>query len=273
MERFIPTKANKKFEENRVELQTVLRGIIDKKKKAIKLGEASHCDDLLGILLESNSKEIEEDGVGMSMEDVIEECKLFYIAGSETTSNLIVYTMVCLSLHQEWQIKARDEILQVFGAGELYFEGLKNLKILTMILNEVLRLYTPVIMITRATDKETKLGNMMIPPGVQLSLAMIHVHHDCEIWGDDATEFKPDRFSEGVINATRGKGSSPFFPFSSGPRVCIGQNFAITEAKVAIALILQRFSFELSPSYKHSPFPVFTMPPQFGAHLILHKIS
>ncbi|PWA98032.1 cytochrome P450 [Artemisia annua] len=271
--RFIPTKANKKFEENRVELQTVLRGIIDKKKKAIKLGEASHCDDLLGILLESNSKEIEEDGVGMSMEDVIEECKLFYIAGSETTSNLIVYTMVCLSLHQEWQIKARDEILQVFGAGELYFEGLKNLKILTMILNEVLRLYTPVIMITRATDKETKLGNMMIPPGVQLSLAMIHVHHDCEIWGDDATEFKPDRFSEGVINATRGKGSSPFFPFSSGPRVCIGQNFAITEAKVAIALILQRFSFELSPSYKHSPFPVFTMPPQFGAHLILHKIS
>ncbi|PWA67563.1 cytochrome P450 [Artemisia annua] len=74
--RFIPTKANKKFEENRVELQTMLRGIIDKKKKAIKMGEASHCDDLLGILLESNSKEIEEDGVGMSMEDVIEE---FYI--------------------------------------------------------------------------------------------------------------------------------------------------------------------------------------------------
>nr|GEZ05750.1 cytochrome P450 CYP72A219-like [Tanacetum cinerariifolium] len=270
--RFIPTRANKKFKQNHDELQSVLKGIIDKRKQSIEIGEGT-CDDLLGILLESNSKEIKESGVGMSMQDVIEECKLFYIAGSETTSNLIVWTMVCLSLHQEWQIKAREEMLQVFGTRELDFEDLKNLKILTMILNEVLRLYPPVTMTTRATYEETKLGNMMIPSGVRLGLAFMHVHHDREIWGDDANDFKPERFSEGVLNATKGKGSSPFIPFSSGPRVCIGQNLAMTEAKVAIGLILQRFSFELSPSYKHSPFPVFTMPPQFGAQLILSNIS
>ncbi|KAD2804260.1 hypothetical protein E3N88_37637 [Mikania micrantha] len=270
--RFIPIRANKKFNENVNELRSVLMAIINKRKKAIETGEGK-CDDLLGILLESNKKEIEEHGVGMSMEDVIEECKLFYVAGSETTSNLIVWTMVCLSLHQEWQTRARDEILHVFGNGEIDFEGLKSLKILTMILNEVLRLYTPVIMMTRATRKETKLGNMMIPSGVQLSLAMMHVHHDREIWGDDVNEFDPERFSEGIVNATKGKGSSPFFPFSNGPRVCIGQNFALTEAKTAMAMILQRFMFELSPSYKHSPFPVFTLPPQFGAHLILLNIS
>ncbi|KAJ0552376.1 putative 11-oxo-beta-amyrin 30-oxidase [Helianthus annuus] len=246
--------------------------IINKRKKAIEMGESKH-DDLLGILLESNKKEIEENGVGMSMEDVIEECKLFYIVGSETTSNLIVWTMVCLSLHKEWQIRAREEIFQVFGDKELDFEGLKSLKILTMILNEVLRLYPPVIMMTRATHKNTKLGNMMIPPGVQLSLSMMHVHHDREIWGDDVNEFKPERFAEGIVNATKGKGSSPFFPFSYGPRVCIGQNLAMTEAKTAIAMVLQRFSFKLSPSYKHSPFPGFTLPPQFGAHLILSNIS
>ncbi|KAL8218625.1 hypothetical protein R6Q57_021998 [Mikania cordata] len=270
--RFIPIRANKKYNENVNELRSVLMAIINKRKKAIETGE-SKCDDLLGILLESNKKETEEHGVGMSMEDVIEECKLFYVAGSETTSNLIVWTMVCLSLHQEWQTRAREEILQVFGNGEIDFEGLKSLKILTMILNEVLRLYTPVIMMTRATRKETKLGNMMIPSGVQLSLAMMHVHHDREIWGDDVNEFDPERFSEGIVNATKGKGSSPFFPFSNGPRVCIGQNFALTEAKTAMAMILQRFMFELSPSYKHSPFPVFTLPPQFGAHLILRNIS
>ncbi|XP_076941706.1 cytochrome P450 CYP72A219-like [Bidens hawaiensis] len=269
--RFIPIRANRKFKENVNELRSVLMAIINKRKKAIETGEGKQ-HDLLGILLESNKKEIEEHGVGMSMEDVIEECKLFYIAGSETTSNLIVWTMVCLSMHQEWQTRAREEIVNVFGDKELDFEGLKSLKILTMILNEVLRLYTPVIMMTRATHKETKLGNMMIPSGMHLSLAMMHVHHDREIWGDDANEFKPDRFVEGIANATKGKGSSPFFPFSNGPRVCIGQNLAMTEAKTAMVLVLQRFSFELSPSYKHSPFPVFTLPPQFGAHLILRNI-
>ncbi|KAM0015281.1 putative secologanin synthase [Helianthus debilis subsp. tardiflorus] len=270
--RFLPTQANKKFKENVKELRHVLMGIINKRKKAIDMGEGKQ-DDLLGILLASNKKEIEEHGVGMSMEDVIEECKLFYIAGSETTSNLIVWTMVCLSLHQEWQIRAREEIVQAFGNNQPDFEGLKNLKILTMILNEVLRLYPPVIMMTRATHKDTKLGNMMIPSGMQLTLAMVHVHQDREIWGDDVNEFNPERFSEGIVNATKGKGSSPFFPFSNGPRVCIGQNLAMAEAKTAMALILQRFSFELSPSYKHSPFPVFALQPQFGAHLILHNIS
>ncbi|KAK1416128.1 hypothetical protein QVD17_31916 [Tagetes erecta] len=270
--RFIPTRANRKFNQNVNELRSVLMAIINKRKKAIESGE-SKCDDLLGILLESNLQEIKEHGVGLSMEDVIEECKLFYIAGSETTSNLIVWTMVCLSLHQEWQARAREEVLQFFRDKELDFEGLKNLKVLTMILNEVLRLYTPVIMMTRATHKDTKLGNMMIPSGVHLSLAMMHVHHDPQIWGDDVNEFKPERFSEGIVNATKGKGSSPFFPFSNGPRVCIGQNLAMAEAKSAFGMILRHFSFELSPSYKHSPFAMFTLPPQFGAHLILRNIS
>ncbi|KAI7729667.1 hypothetical protein M8C21_015760 [Ambrosia artemisiifolia] len=270
--RFIPTRANKKFKENAKELRSVLVAIIDKRKKAIEMGEGKH-DDLLGILLESNKKEIEEDGVGMSMEDVIEECKLFYIGGSETTANLIVWTMICLSLHQEWQVRAREEIIHVFGDKKLDFEGLKNLKILTMILNEVLRLYPPAVMMTRATHKDTKLGNMVIPSGVELTLAMMHVHHDRELWGEDVNEFNPERFAEGIVNATKGEGVSPFFPFSSGPRVCIGQNLAMTEAKTTIAMILRHFSFEPSPAYKHSPFRVFTLPPQFGAPLILRNIS
>ncbi|GKD67342.1 cytochrome P450 CYP72A219 [Tanacetum coccineum] len=269
--RFIPTRANKKFQENRKKLQALARGIVEKRKKAIEMGEASN-NDLLGILLESNSKETKECGVGMSIEDVIEECKLFYIAGSETTSTLILWTLVCLSLHQEWQTKAREEIMQVFGTGELHFEGLKHLKIVTMILNEVLRLYPPAPMVLRATHKDTKLGDMTIPSGVNIIIPILHVQHDHDIWGDDAREFKPERFSEGVANATKGRGSASFLPFGGGPRVCIGQNFALTEAKVALTKIMQRFSFELSPSYKHSPFAMFSLPPQYGAPLILQNI-
>nr|ADO16184.1 cytochrome P450 mono-oxygenase [Artemisia annua] len=270
--RFIPTRANKKFQENRNKLQDLARGIVEKRKKAIEMGEPNTNNDLLGILLESNSKESKESGVGMSIEDVIEECKLFYIAGSETTSTLILWTLVCLSLHREWQTKAREEIMQVFGTGELHFEGLKHLKIVTMILNEVLRLYPPAPMALRATHKDTKLGDMTIPSGVNVIIPILHVQHDHDIWGDDAREFKPERFSEGVANATKGRGSASFLPFGGGPRICIGQNFALTEAKVALTKIMQRFSFELSPSYKHSPFVMFSLSPLYGAHLILHNI-
>ncbi|KAF5814703.1 putative secologanin synthase [Helianthus annuus] len=269
--RLIPTKANKKFKQNRKELQVLAKDIVETRKKAIEMGADSN-KDLLGILLASNSKEIKENGVGLSIEDVIEECKLFYIAGSETTSNLILWTMVCLSMHQEWQNKARQEITQVFGGGEPHFEGLKHLKIVTMILNEVLRLYPTVVKILRNTANETKLGNMMLPSGVNIIISIINVHHDPEIWGEDATEFKPERFSEGVGNATKGRGSVCFMPFGGGPKICIGQNLAMVEAKTAIAKILQRFSFELSPSYQHSPSAVFSLPPQFGAQLILQKI-
>ncbi|GKD68990.1 cytochrome P450 CYP72A219-like protein [Tanacetum coccineum] len=112
---------------------------------------------------------------------------------------------------------------------------------------------------------------MTIPSGMNIIIPILHVHHDHDIWGDDAREFKPERFSDGVANATKGRGSASYLPFGAGPRICIAQNFAMIEAKAAIAKILQRFSFELSPSYKHSPAPMFALTPVFGAPLILRS--
>ncbi|KAL0443654.1 UNVERIFIED_CONTAM: cytochrome [Sesamum latifolium] len=272
--RFVPTKVNRRMRAISKEIQSLLTGIINQREKEMERGEAVG-DDLLSTLMESNLKEIEEHGgkkknVGMNIEEVINECKLFYFAGSETTSLLLVWTMVMLSKHQEWQVRAREEVLQVFGKNEPTFDGLNRLKVLTMILHEVLRLYPPVPLIARAPTKTLKLGNITLPVGVSLMLLIGLLHHDPEIWGDDVNEFKPERFSEGISSATKGQFS--FLPFSAGPRVCVGQQFAIMEAKLALVMILQKFSFELSSSYLHAPFPILTLQPQYGAALILHKL-
>lgn len=130
-----------------------------------------------------------------------------------------------------------------------------------MILQEVLRLYSPVPLTPRGPVETVKLGDLTIPVGVHLTLLV----------GDDAKEFKPQRFAEGVSIAA--KIQSSFIPFSMGPRICVGFNYAMIEAKMAIAMIVKHFSFELSPSYLHAPFAVLTLHPQYGAPIIMRNLE
>ncbi|XP_073313598.1 cytochrome P450 72A397-like [Primulina huaijiensis] len=102
-----------------------------------------------------------------------------------------------------------------------------------MILQEVLRLYPPVPVVARGSTQTVKLGNLTIPAGEHLKLLIAELHHDPEIRGDDAKEFKPQRFSKGISNAVTN--SSSFVPFSWGSRIYIGQNFAMIEAKMVLA--------------------------------------
>ena len=111
------------------EVRVLLGGVIEKKMKAMEAGDDSS-DDLLGRMLEANSKEVGQGNktVGMSIEDVMEECKVFYFAGQDTTSVLLVWTLVLLSMYPDWQDRARQEVLQVFEDGKADIGHLNHLK-------------------------------------------------------------------------------------------------------------------------------------------------
>ena len=110
------------------EIDTILRGMVSKRED----GEAEH-NDLLGILLESSSEE--SGGNGLSVEEVLRECKLFYFAGQETTSVLLVWTMVLLSHHQDWQERAREEVRLILDDknNKPNIESLSHLKVVSKI--------------------------------------------------------------------------------------------------------------------------------------------
>lgn len=109
--------------------------MIEKREKEMKAGVATK-NDLLGLLMESSSKDSQDQGHskggGMTIEDVIDECKLFYFAGQETTSVLLTWSMILLSMHPTWQTRAREEVLQVFGKNKPEFDGLNHLKIVSI---------------------------------------------------------------------------------------------------------------------------------------------
>lgn len=142
---------------------------------------------------------------------------------------------------------------------------------MTMVLNETLRLYPPAARLIRKAYKAIELGQFSLPKDAALSISILAMHHNEKFWGPDANLFKPERFAAGVSKAA--VNPNAFLPFSLGPRNCVGQNFAMLEAKSVLAMILQRFSFSLSPSYKHAPTIVLTIQPQHGMQIIFKSID
>lgn len=266
-------KSKDDYEGERLEkrMKDCFMEIIKAREEKFRNGETEgYGNDFLGLLVKA--KNDPETSQSISVEDIVDECKTFYFAGHETTNVLLAWTMFLLALHKEWQEEARNEVLKVFGGNNPTLEGLPKLRTMTMIINECLRLYPPAMSVSRRAEKEVRLGSMVVPPTIMLTIPTVAVHHDTTFWGEDAREFKPERFSEGVGKATESN-SAAYIPFGLGPRNCVGMNFAMNEAKIAMSMILQRYSFSLSPAYAHMPVQFLTICPQNGVQVILNSIT
>lgn len=252
------------------EIKDSVTEMIRSRERKVASGESENFgNDFLGQLVKaSHDVDVRKR---FSVDDMIDECKTFFVAGQETTNSLLSWAMLLLAIHPEWQEEARKEVFKLFGQGAPTSDGISKLKILHMIINESLRLYPPVVGVTRKVEREVRIGKFTLPADLNFYISTLASHHDARIWGEDVHLFNPERFAEGVAKATRNN-IGAFFPFSLGPRTCVGNNFAMIESKITLSMILQRYSFTLSPSYVHAPIHVLTLKPQQGVQLMLHAL-
>ncbi|XP_058076904.1 cytochrome P450 709B1-like [Magnolia sinica] len=272
---YLPTKWNRRMWKLEKRLRNQLRAIIESKLRMRNEGQDDFGDDLLGLMMSISeiggpNKKAKMDAT-LTINEIIDECKTFFFAGHETTSNLLTWAMYFLSINQEWQEKLREEVASVCGPTKLPdADNLARLKLVTMVIFETLRLYSPVIFTERKAVSDLKLGNLMIPKDTVVTFPFPIIHRNKKYWGDDADEFNPLRFADGFSRAA--KHPNALIAFSMGPRVCVGQNFAMLEAKTVLSMILQRFSFSLSPTYKHSPVNNILLQPEFGVPIIFKPL-
>uniref|UniRef100_A0A0E0DY84 Cytochrome P450 n=1 Tax=Oryza meridionalis TaxID=40149 RepID=A0A0E0DY84_9ORYZ len=279
---YIPTKTNlrrrhlaKKTNLRRRHLAKKVRGTLmaiirERQAAAAAKEDRGYGNDLLGLMLEANAAA----GGGeksMTMDEIVDECKTFFFAGHDTTSHLLTWAMFLLGTHPEWQQRLREEVLRECCGGDTEAlpngDALNKLKLMTMVLYETLRLYGPVSLMARTATADAELGGVRVPKGTMTMIPMAILHRDADVWGADAGEFDPLRFRGGVNKAAAHAGA--LLAFSLGQRSCIGQDFAMMEAKTTLAMILRRFAFEVSPEYVHAPLDLLTLQPKCGLPMVL----
>ncbi|CAM6090437.1 unnamed protein product [Calypogeia fissa] len=269
--RFLPTSTNGEITMDQKWLSGVADELIEARSRAYASSSSAelrdHKDvlDLLISAAQDGSKEL-------NRQQLRDNCLTILLAGHHTTASLVAWTMYMLALQPQWQEKARAEVEDLLrgAGGEVGWSTLSSMKTTTMILHETLRFFPPIPLIGRLCLKENSVGRYTIPAGVEILIPTAVIHRDKELWGDDADQFLPTRFANGISKAC--KHVMGYLPFGSGPRTCIGQTLAMAEAKALLAVILPAFTWKLGPGYRHSPDISLTLQPKFDIPLTIEKL-
>ncbi|XP_056443645.1 cytochrome P450 4F3 [Gadus chalcogrammus] len=187
----------------------------------------------------------DEEGGGLTDKEVEAETNTFMFAGHDTTASAICWTLFNLAGHAHYQDRCRDEVKELMrdrAEQDIKWADLSSMPFTTMCIKESLRLHSPVLAVTRQYTRDVDLpGNRTVPKDTICLVSIYGTHHNPAVWSDP-NEFNPLRFDPAN---TRERSSNAFIPFSSGPRNCIGQRFAMAELQVVVALTLLRFRLSL----------------------------
>lgn len=249
----IPLPYSRRYHSARETLNRVILQIIrERRDSGIDKG------DLLSMLLQARD---ELDGSAMTDEQVRDESLTLFLAGHETTANLLTWTWYLLSQFPEKSAKLWEELDRVIGGKSPSFEKLPELKYAESVIAESMRLYPPAWTVGRLSIEDHELGGYLIPKGSLVLASEFVTHRDPRFW-DEADTFVPERWErQSVKEATQ---KFIYFPFGGGVRRCIGDGFAWTEGVLLLATIARRWTFILETGQKIGLNPMITLRPKFG---------
>ncbi|PJZ24084.1 cytochrome P450 [Leptospira hartskeerlii] len=252
-----PTPENLKLKRALKDMHSVVDELIAERKK-------NPSNDLISMLLEVRD---EETGETMSESQVRDEAITLLLAGHETTANALSWGFYLLSKHPEICEKVREEANRVLGDKTPTLEDVQKLTYTRKVLDEVLRLYPPAWVIERTAMGPDQVGGYDVETGTNISICIFNIHRNPDFW-ENPDKFDPDRFDE-ERSADRPKYA--YLPFGGGPRICIGNIFALTEATLILAMLVKNYKFQTDPNHPVVMEPLVTLRPKYG--ILLNIVS
>lgn len=252
----VPTPRNRRMQRAIHELdQLVYRMIAERRARETER------EDVLALLLSAQ----EETGQGMTDRQVRDEVMTLLMAGHETTANTLAWTWYLLSSHPEVEHRLQVELEKVLGGRLPTVEDLAELKFTRMILEEALRLYPAAPVLSRKAISADEVQGYPIAANSMIIISPYAMHRHPAFW-DEPERFDPERFTPERA-ATRP--AFTYFPFGGGPRVCLGNHFAMMEAQLILATVAQRYQVRLLPGHPVEPQMVVTLRPRYGLPMII----
>lgn len=213
--------------------------------------------DLLALLLDPHPRQLQ----GPAGERVLrEQIFTFLMAGHETTAKALTWSLHLLGLHPKVALRVHEEARALLGQGPVLAQRVRALEFSGQVLQEAMRLYPPVWLMSRVCREDDCVGGYHLPAGTLVIVSPYLLHRHPDYWSEPET-FDPGRFRDHRASARH---PYAYLPFSGGPRVCIGRNFAMMEARLVLAMVLQRFQLQHVEGHRVEPEALVTLRPSGG---------